>query len=110
VCEPFEEHNEMHGDCEIDKIVEKIQSSILPINGSLGENSVDELIGFDNSTSKDKRIGKLERKIKEMTVIDEFFKNKKVIFKDSSIRFQEEISQLRKENKNSLRKAQRWYS
>jgi hypothetical protein len=46
------------------KIVEEIQSGSLPTNESLGEKSVDELIGVDNSTGKEKRIGRLKRKIR----------------------------------------------
>jgi cell fate (sporulation/competence/biofilm development) regulator YmcA (YheA/YmcA/DUF963 family) len=57
----------------------------------------------------DKRIGKLKRKIKEMTVIDEYIKSENALLKDSSVRFQEEISRLKKDNKKSLRKAQQWY-
>jgi hypothetical protein len=66
---------------------------------------VDELIGVDNSTRKDKRIGILKRKIREMMVVDEFIKNENLLLKDSSVRFQEEIFRLKKESKSSLRKA-----
>jgi hypothetical protein len=52
---------------------------------------MDELIGVDNSTGKDKRIGRLKRKIREMIVVDEFIKNKNILLKDSSVRFQEEF-------------------
>jgi hypothetical protein len=44
-----------------------------------------------------------------MTVVDEFIKNENILLKYSSVRFQEEISQLKKESKSSLRKARRWY-
>jgi hypothetical protein len=37
VCEQSEEHNELHGDPEIMKIVEEIQSGSLPTNEILGE-------------------------------------------------------------------------
>jgi len=99
------ENNELHGDLKIAKIVEEIQSSSFPINESLGEKLVDELIGVDRSTGKEKRIDVIKRKIREMAVVYEFIKNKNILLKYFRVRFQEEISRLKKERKSSLRKA-----
>jgi hypothetical protein len=105
VCEQSVENNELHGDPKIMKIVEEIQLGSLPTNEILGETLVDELIGVDNSTGKDKRVGKSKIKIREMTFVDDLIRNQNISLKDYSVIFQEEISWLKKENKSSLRKA-----
>jgi hypothetical protein len=79
------EHIELHGDPEIVKIFEEIQSSSLPTNESLGEKLVDELIGVDNSAGNDKRIGRSKRKIREMTFVDDFIRNQNILLKDYSV-------------------------
>jgi hypothetical protein len=75
----------------------------------LGEKLVDELIGVDNSARKNKMVGRSKRKIREVTFVDDFTRNQNILLKEYSVRFQEEISRLKKENKSSLRKDRRWY-
>jgi len=66
---------------EVEKIIEEIQSGSLPTNESLGEKPVDELIGVDNLARKDKRVGRLKRKFREMIVVVEFIKNENLLLK-----------------------------
>jgi hypothetical protein len=38
---------------------------------------VDDLIGIDNSTSRDKKVGRIKKKVRELKVIEKFIKNEK---------------------------------
>jgi hypothetical protein len=64
---------------------------------------VDELIGVEKSEGKDKRVGILKRKFREMIVLDDFITNKNILLKDSSVRFQEKNFMIEKGEKESAK-------